>query len=372
MIRIDRLEASVYRYPLATPVQTSFGLMRDRPMVVVKLTGRDGVVGWGEIWCNFPNVGAEHRARLAEHVIAPLLLARDFESPEEAFDYLTRSTWVLGLQTGETGPLAQVIAGVEIALCDIAGKLAGAPLWKLYGGSTDCVPVYASGINPTSPEVIAAAALDSGYQALKLKIGFGTERDTRNLAALRDLLGDDGQLMADANQAWDVGEASAMLDKLAPFNLAWLEEPIAADRPESEWRSIRDLAGMPLAAGENVQGDDRFAAWLRSDILGVVQPDLAKWGGLSRTVPVARQIIASGKRYCPHYLGGGIGLVASAHALAAVGGDGMLEVDINANPLRSDLVGDLLSRQKGMACLGDAPGLGYEPDLEPLRKYRVC
>ena len=372
MIRIDRLEASVYRYPLATPVQTSFGLMRDRPMVVVKLTGQDGVVGWGEIWCNFPNVGAEHRARLAEHVIAPLLLARDFDSPEAAFDHLTGSTWVLGLQTGETGPLAQVIAGVEIALCDIAGKLASAPLWKLYGGSTDCVPVYASGINPTSPEVIAAAALDAGYQALKLKIGFGAERDTRNLAALRDLLGDDGQLMADANQAWDVGEASAMLDKLAPFSLAWLEEPIAADRPESEWRLIRDLAGMPLAAGENVQGDDQFAAWLRSDILSVVQPDLAKWGGLSRTVPVARQIIASGKRYCPHYLGGGIGLVASAHALAAVGGDGMLEVDINANPLRSDLVGDLLSRQKGMACLGDAPGLGYEPDLEPLRKYRVC
>ena len=163
-----------------------------------------------------------------------------------------------------------------------------------------------------------------------------------------------------------------MLEKLAPFKLAWLEEPIAADRPEPEWRSIRDLAGMPLAAGENVQGDDQFATWLRSDILSVVQPDLAKWGGLSRTVPVARQIIASGKRYCPHYLGGGIGLVASAHALAAVGGDGMLEVDINANPLRSDLVGDLLSKQKGMACLGDAPGLGYEPDLEPLRKYRVC
>ena len=371
MISIDRLEVSVYRYPLATPVQTSFGLMQDRPMVVVKLTGRDGVIGWGEVWCNFPNVGAEHRARLAEHVIAPLLLARDFESPEVAFDYLTKSTWVLGLQTGEAGPLAQVIAGVEIALCDIAGKLAGAPLWKLFGGSTDCVPVYASGINPTSPEVIAAAALDSGYQALKLKIGFGTECDTRNLAALRDLLGDGGELMADANQAWDVAEASAMLDKLAPFNLAWLEEPIAADRPESEWRSIRDLAGMPLAGGENVQGDDRFAAWLRSDILGVVQPDLAKWGGLSKTVPLARQIIASGKRYCPHYLGGGIGLVASAHALAAVGGDGMLEVDINANPLRSDLAGDLLSNRKGMACLCDAPGLGYEPDLEPLRKYRV-
>lgn len=97
MIRIDRFEALFYRYPLATPVQTSFGLMQDRPMVVVKLTDRDGVFGWGEIQCNFPNVGTEHRARLAEHVIAPLLFVRDFESPEAAFDYLTKSAWVLGL-----------------------------------------------------------------------------------------------------------------------------------------------------------------------------------------------------------------------------------------------------------------------------------
>ena len=372
MIRIERLEAIIYRYPLETPVQTSFGLMADRPMVVVRLTNHDGVIGWGEIWCNFPNVGAEHRARLAEHVIAPNLINCDFGSPEEAFDHLTDSTWVLGLQTGEIGPLAQVIAGVEIALADIAGKLASVPLWKLYGGSADKVSVYASGINPTEPEIIATTALDAGYHALKLKIGFGADRDIRNLAVLRDLLDAGGELMADANQAWTVDEASALLDRLAPFNLTWLEEPIAADRPESDWRSIKDEASMPLAAGENIMSQQAYASWLRSDILDVVQPDLAKWGGFSKTVPIARQIIASGKRYCPHYLGGGIGLVASAHALAAVGGDGMLEVDINTNPLRSELVGDLLSKERGRACLGHAPGLGYEPDLDAVRQYRVC
>ncbi len=371
MIRIERLEAIVYRYPLETPVQTSFGLMADRPMVVVRLTNHDGVIGWGEIWCNFPNVGAEHRARLAENIIAPILIQSDFGSPEEAFDHLTAATWVLGLQTGETGPLAQVIAGVEIALADIAGKLAGVPLWKLYGGAADSVSVYASGINPSKPEIIAMAAVDTGYQALKLKIGFGVEIDTRNLAVLRNLLGAEGQLMADANQAWTVDEASTMLDRLAPFNLAWLEEPIAADRPESEWRSLKELASMQLAAGENISSQEAYASWLCSDILGVMQPDLAKWGGFSKTLPVARQIIASGKRYCPHYLGGGIGLVASAHALAAVGGDGLLEVDINANPLRSELAGDLLSKEKGKACLGDAPGLGYEPDLFSVQQYRV-
>jgi D-galactarolactone cycloisomerase len=371
MIRIDRLEAIVYRYPLETPVQTSFGLMVDRPMVVVKLTNHDGVIGWGEIWCNFPNVGAEHRARLAEHVIAPILIQNDFGAPEEAFDHLTDATWVLGLQTGEIGPLAQVIAGVEIALADIAGKLAGVPLWKLYGGSTDSVLVYASGINPTNPEIIAMAALNAGYKALKLKIGFGADKDTRNLSLLRNLLGAEGELMADANQAWTLDEAIAMLDRLGPFNLTWLEEPIAADRPESEWIRLKDQACMPLAAGENIGSQEAYASWLRSDILGVMQPDLAKWGGFGKTVPVARQIISSGKRYCPHYLGGGIGLVASAHALAAVGGNGMLEVDINTNPLRSELVGDLLTKERGKARLGHSPGLGYEPDLDSVRQYRV-
>ena len=94
-------------------------------------------IGWGEIRCNFPNVGAEHRARLAKHVIAPNLINCDFGSPEEAFDHLTDATWVLGLQTGEVGLWPGYRRG-EIALADIAGK-AGVPLWKLYGGSmTTC------------------------------------------------------------------------------------------------------------------------------------------------------------------------------------------------------------------------------------------
>ena len=71
--------------------------------------------------------------------------------------------------------------------------------------------------------------------------------------------------------------------------------------------------------------------------MAVVQPDVAKWGGISGCLPVARRVVAARRRYCPHYLGGGIGLLASAHLLAAVGGDGLLEVDCNPNPLREGL-----------------------------------
>ena len=372
MIKVTDVEVMVYRFPLDNPVQTSFGLMHDRPMVIVKLTSDTGISGWGEVWCNFPNVGAEHRARLVTSIFTQLLLSKPFDNPATAFDFLTNSTWVLGLQTGEIGPLAQCIAGIEIALSDIHAKQQELPIWKLYGGITDTVPIYASGINPTNVEQTACAALDEGYRDMKLKIGFGHDRDVANIRLLRDIVGPSGSLMVDANQAWTVDHAAEMITDLGPFDLTWLEEPIAKDRPIAEWQKLRKTATMPLAGGENLQGKDEFAASIADDILHVIQPDLAKWGGLSRTIPVAQNICAAGRRYCPHYLGGGIGLVASAHALAAVGGDGLLEVDFNHNPLRSALVGDMLSGKDGVARLGDKPGLGYEPDLAAVSTYQVA
>ena len=361
----------VYRYPLEIPVQTSFGFMQDRPMVVVKLISENGITGWGEIWCNFPSVGAEHRGKLVKQVFAPLLLEREFDNAESWFTYLTRSTWILGLQSGEQGPLAHCIAGINIALCDIESKETGLPLWKFFGGTCDKVPVYASGINPTRPEEVAGRAVDLGYRAIKLKIGFGQARDLENLRALKQVTGSQCQLLADANQAWSLEDAMAMLDPLSEFDLGWLEEPISTDRPPDEWRAIKELAGFPLAAGENIQGIDGFDSVLNSDILTVVQPDIAKWGGLSMGVPLGKKVLVSNKRFCPHYLGGGIGLVASAHALAAVGGNGLLEVDINPNPLRSELVGDLLTANVGQATIGFGSGLGYEPELSLFEKYRI-
>ncbi len=78
-IRLAAIEATAYRVPIETPVRTSFGIMRDRPAVLVRAVDDDGAEGWGEVWCNFPSVGAEHRARLVAEVVAPqveLKLAR--------------------------------------------------------------------------------------------------------------------------------------------------------------------------------------------------------------------------------------------------------------------------------------------------------
>jgi L-alanine-DL-glutamate epimerase-like enolase superfamily enzyme len=370
-LRIRSLRALVFRCPIDIPVVTSFGAMRDRPMVLVRAEDAGGAVGWGEVWCNFPAVGAEHRARLVETVLLPLLESRAFPSPSEAFHFLSEKTAVLAIQSGEPGPLAQAIAGVDIALWDLAACKAGEPLWRLLGGASPRVRVYASGLNPDAPEKLAAARRDEGHRAFKLKVGFGAERDVANLKALRRTLGDEAEMMVDANQAWSLATAKEMAPRLAGFGVKWLEEPLRADRPWSDWRALADESTVPLAAGENLSGQAAFETALASGALGVVQPDIAKWGGFSGCLPVARRILAADRRFCPHWLGGGVGLLASAHLLAAAGGDGPLEVDANPNALRALTCGPLARISEGAASLGEEPGLGPAPDLDALRPFAV-
>ncbi len=372
MFRLKSVSAHVLRAPVATPVQTSFGLMTDRPMVLVQATCEDGFSGWGEVWCNFPQVGAEHRARLVDHVLSPLACGEAIQDAPALFDMLTQRTEVLALQCGEPGPFAQAIAGVDIAVWDLIARRRKLPLWRLLGGRTANIGVYASGLNPTDPQRLAAERQREGYTAFKQKIGFGRERDLGNLTALRETLGDAATLMADANQAFRLDQALAYVPLLAPYALSWLEEPLRADRPWSEWQQLQALGAVPLAAGENLAGRDAFQAALAAGAIDVVQPDMAKWGGFSACRPLVSLIEAAGKRFCPHFLGGGIGLLASAHLLTTGNGTGLLEIDANPNPLRSLLAGPLNTIRNGRADLGEAPGLGVEVDLDSLELFRVA
>ncbi len=255
---IRAIQAFCYRYPLSTPVVTSFGRMLNRPAVFVRAEDEDGVVGWGEAWSNFPSTGAEHRARLVNEVLGPALTGSAFENPAQAFEILTQGTAVLALQCGEPGPFAQAIAGIDLALWDLHARRHSKPLWRLLGGKSGTIKAYASGINPGGAQQTAEAALKRGHRAMKLKVGFDNATDLANLAALRAVVGD-GMLAADANQGWSIDQALQTVPRLGEFGLRWLEEPLRADRPRQEWRSLREIAPMPLAAGENIASREDFA-----------------------------------------------------------------------------------------------------------------
>ena len=196
-------------------------------------------------------------------------------APAQAYAEATRKTDILALQSGEPGPIAQVIAGVDLALWDLCARRASLPLFRLLGGQQARLPVNASGINPDGPLAVVQRKHAEGYPAFKLQIGFSAQQDLDHLASLR--------------------------------------------------------------------------AWLG---------------------PQAQQIRQHGRRYCLHYLGAGIGLRASAHVMAAAGGDGLLEIDANDNALRSLLAPPLAQVVDGYISLEEKPGLGVTPDIEALK--RAC
>lgn len=367
---LARIECWVLRAPAARPVLAAMGAMTTRPALFVRVTAADGAYGWGEVWCNFPPPGAEHRARLLRAIFAPLAVGLDASQPERVRAALEAKTRTLAIQCGEPGPFAQAIAGIDQACWDLAARRAGAPLWKHLGGTSGRVRVYASGLGPDAVVETALACRAAGYRAFKLKVGMNTVRDRTNLAALRNALGEGATVMADANQAWSPAEARERIAEFAPLAPHWVEEPIAADEPLEAWRMIAERTGIPLAAGENLRGEAAFEAAIGGGYLRFLQPDVGKWGGISGCRAVAARAVERGLVVCPHWLAGGIGLAASMHLVAAAGGGGYAEVDANPNPLREDVFP--LEVVDGWATLPEAPGLGVEPDLARLERYVVA
>ena len=368
-IKPASIETFVFRVP-TEPIKVSFGTFRDRAMALVRIVDSDGAEGWGEIWCNWPAVTAEHRARLAAD-IGERLIGRTLESPDQAFHALTSELEVLVLQTGEQGPIAAAIAGIDIAMWDLVARKRNLPLYRALGALPRAsLPVYATGINPDEPEKVAALHYANGHRAFKLKTGFGTGRDLRNLRAMREAIGPDAVLTCDANQALSVEQAIEFAQGAAPIGLQWFEEAIRVDQPVADWKRLAAESPIPLAGGENLQGR-QFDDAIADNALKVFQPDVTKWGGITGNFQVGSMAVKAGKRYCPHYFSGGVALLSSLHCLAAAGGTGLLEFDCWPNANRELVVGDLLPVTDGTVPIPTGPGLGATPDMKGLEPYRT-
>ncbi len=368
-LHLERVCGHLLVAPVAEPVRNSFRVLTERTALLVQVTDADGVSGWGEIWSNYPPGGASHRANLLQQVVAPLIAGKTFAGPGAAFHVLEKALRVPALQCGEFGPFAQVAAGVDMALWDLAARKLRLPLWKWLGGVRE-VRVYASGLGPQKPENIAARMIEQGHRAVKLKVGFGAGVDDDNVRRLRALVGDQGEVMLDANQRWDVDAALAAARGFAGSRPLWLEEPVPADEMLPVWQTLARQSPVALAAGENLRGLDPFSAMLDAGVVCAIQPDIGKWGGFTGCLEVARRADETNTLFCPHWLGGGLGLLATLHLLAGTGGRGWGEIDANHNALREQFLFPGFAVAEGRVALNDEPGLGFVPDDALLRQYR--
>ncbi|KGT81708.1 mandelate racemase/muconate lactonizing enzyme family protein [Bradyrhizobium japonicum] len=366
MIKIARIEAFLFRAEVQEPVKTSFGSIPRRSALLLRVEDKDGAHGWGEIWCNFPPFSADNKMRLLETVICPAALSGSYLDPPDAWHALSARVHRWAIQSAEPGPFAACIGGLDLALWDLAARRENKTLRSMLRGkaTVDSIPVYASGLNPDTAQDAVARCREAGFRAFKVKVAFGSEIDTRVVSGLARDLRDGERLMVDANQGWDLVEARRSVRRLGEYGLGWIEEPIAADRPASEWAELALLSAVPLAGGENVMGYDAFATLIERGHHGVIQPDMLKWGGVTGAYAVGREAVMKGRSYCPHWLGSGIGLLAAAQVLAAVGGPGMLEHDVMENPLREALGQPFPRVKDGMFPMPNGLGLGLEPDIK--------
>ena len=337
----------------------ALGEMRWRNGCLVEITTDAGVVGIGESWVNFPAWAPAERVATITEGIRPLLIGETVDDPRRLQRKLLTRLQRIALQWGAIGPIYQAISGVDLALWDLAGKLEGVPVWKLLGAPRqDLVPAYASGLGPDNPGEQAQAAVEAGFAAVKLKVGFGRERDLANLEKVRAAI-EDCPLFTDANQGWSLDEARAMSPALAEAGARWIEEPLSVD--DDAWDEVGQVFPMPVAGGENLYGAREFSRWLEGGRLQVLQPDVCKCGGITAAYDILTSPSAAQARLAPHYFGGAVGLAATIHLFAALPIERrvMVEYDINPNQLRESLLDEPLL-VGGQLRVPDGPGLGIK------------
>ena len=369
---IDRLQAfAVSAHPKSGPV-SSLGPMPVRNALLVAITTKDGATGWGEVWCNFPPRGNLSRLNLLEDVIAPVLIGKCFDSYTDCRPMLETAQKRMSIHTGEAGPFNHCVAGIDCALADVAAKTAGLSLSEfLHNHPLSAVPVYASTPNVTDLERSITQIMESGHTGIKLKLGHGVQTDSQLLKNTSAITGKQLQIYIDANQNWTVEEATLTMETLTDYSIGFVEEPLMADAPYSDWATLSNRLNVPLAAGENIYGTQNFRNFAEHGKVQVLQPDVAKWGGVSGAIEVGQLARENGITCTLHYMGSALGLAISIHTLAAMTEHGAVELDANPNPLRTEL-GELNLRvTDGHVEVPQCIGHGFLPNPAALKSMTV-
>jgi D-galactarolactone cycloisomerase len=366
-------DAKVYhlRAPLERPVRTAVGVMDARHLILVELVDEDGHVGIGDSWVNFPKWAPWERRAAFEQAYIPYLKGRPCNDIHSFIVEMARAFHTPCAQAVMIGPLVSALCAVELALWDLMAKAQNLPLSKLI--SPDAEPsarVYASGLAAPLEWPLIDRCLEDGITLFKLKIGFGPQ-DINTLTELTRYLGNSAQVAVDVNRAWTFEQALEWLQPLHDLGILWVEEPL---RPDDEHRlaELADKRQVRMSGGENVtiepgRDDPRACAELPLDIC---QPNITKSCCLSDALAMFEAAQLRGKEFYPQFLGSAPGLAANLH-LAAGCGDIIQEMDVTANPLRTDLFTQPFSIVNGTIKLPDGPGLGWEIDRNMLEKFRV-
>jgi L-alanine-DL-glutamate epimerase-like enolase superfamily enzyme len=378
-------------YRCDKPYMSAAGVQAARHTLLVEIETDNGLIGIGE--AGSAGGALASTQVVVEQELKPLLIGEDPLLIERLWQKMFQRT----RQHGRRGIVMHAISGLDVALWDLAGKVAKLPVYRLLGAYRDKVEAYASGgfyqegkdVSTLADE--AAGYIARGYGAMKMKVGrnpstqtnlremlaqneqcvVSLDEDLARVEAARKALGREAKLMIDINCAWSPALAIQMGQALEPYRLYWIEEPVATDDIRGSAEVARAL-GTAIAGYETEVGLYGFRELITWGAVDIVQPDIAWAGGFTECRRIAALAHAYNLMVAPHAFSSAITLVASMHLLASIPNGLILEFDQNPNALRQELLKEPITvDREGFVTLPDRPGLGVELDAATVETYRV-
>ena len=345
-----------YRHPLSSWFPAD-------AMCVVEIQTDEGLVGTG--WCEDY---ARATSVIVENHLTRLLVGADPLERSRLWDQLFRST----MPYGRKGPALYAISALDIALWDLAGKHFDQPVFELLGGrARDVIPVYASHLHFTNEDEFVAEATEyvrRGFKAMKMRFlhgpadgPAGMRRNVELVRMLRDAVGDDIDIMADAYMGWDLEYALRMCRALEPFDMKWVEEPLLPDQIR-EYAELRRSSPVPIAAGEHETTRYGFAQIIEAGALDIIQFDIGRVGGFSEARKVCALAQAAGLPVYTHAYG-----MPTLHLATSDTAVGMVEyfpVPVWDDVTEAPHFDGAAIPEGGQVSVGDSPGLGATLSLD--------
>ena len=364
-VTIASIDTITVRIPLdiwAPPPVSANGVPRTHvEAVYVRVTTSNGIVGWGEAF------GTTRQMVTAAYDYSIRRVAVGQSATDgKIIPKLER----MMMSSGRSGPVASAIAGLDIALWDIRGKLEGVSVSTLLGGAKrKHLECYASLLqyygDADHLKRNTTRALERGFKWVKLH-----ERTAEAVAISRAAIGPSIPLMVDTNCAWDTQQSGIdAISAMKPSNPYWVEEPLYPPEDFETLANIRRATGVALGMGENATSWRDFGDMVRSGAADFVQPSIVKIGGMSGLSRAAAEVEKLGAECVPNGFYLGPGFLAIAHCMAAKEKTSPIErmfADFGFTPF-----GKNAPVENGDFVIPQGPGLGADPEPELLEKFRV-
>jgi mandelate racemase len=353
---IKSVKARAVVTPMARPLRNAFGVIDVAPLLLIDVATDQGITGRSYLFA-YSKVTLKPFVHLVEEIGLDLI-----GKPVAPCDLMTAMDAKFRL-LGTQGLVGMAISGLDMAFWDILGQAAGKPVVELLGGSPKPIKAYDSygAVEADADEKALRRSLEQGFRGIKIKGGDGdAANDERRVKGLRKLLGPDISLMLDFNQSLNPAEAKRRIDRLAPYDLTWIEEPVPQENLSGH-AEVREASPIPIQSGENWWFPRGFAEAIAAGASDFIMPDLMKVGGITGWLGVAGQADAASIPMSSHILP-----EASAHVLAVTPTAHWLEMLDFAGTVLIDPIkianGTVTAR---------GPGLGLEWNEAAISKYQI-